>query len=82
MKSLNQKKVKVVKLIDDKTCKVEEFSLIRHPYINKTLKRTKTFLVDTKGYSPVEGEIVSVIYRKPISKSKSWQILSMEGSEK
>lgn len=53
----------------------------RHPLYQKRIKRSKHYLVhDEVGVK--EGDIVTIVETKPMSKMKSWKIISNEQKTK
>ena len=59
------------------TAKVSVEKRIAHKIYKKVIKKTTTFLVDTKGYDVSVGDKVTIQSCKPISKNKSWRIINI-----
>ncbi len=57
---------------------VEVVRRIPHKLYRKLLKRSKNFIVDTKGHEVVVGNRVKIVETKPISKNKHFKIQSIE----
>lgn len=53
----------------------------RHPLYQKTVKRSKKYLVhDESGVK--EGDVVTIVETRPMSKLKRWKIVSAEQKTK
>lgn len=71
---MNRLSGKVVSHIDDKTAVVVVDSFVLHPKYSKRLARSKKFIVhDENGVK--DGETVSFVEMKPMSKRKMWRIV-------
>ena len=58
-----------------KTIVVEVTRRVRHKLYKKIIKRTKKYHAHDEGNKFKEGEKVSIIECKPISKKKTWQVM-------
>ena len=58
-----------------KTIVVEVTKRVRHKLYKKIIKRTKKYHAHDEGNKFKEGEKVSIIECKPISKKKTWQVM-------
>ena len=59
----------------NKTIVVEVTRKFKHPFYEKIIKRTKKYHAHDEKNKFKEGEIVSIIETKPISKLKRWQVI-------
>ena len=59
---------------NNKTVVVEVTRKFKHPFYEKVIKRTKKYHAHDEDNKIKEGEIVSIIECKPISKKKTWQV--------
>ena len=64
---------KVVSAKNDKTIVVEVTRTFRHPLYQKVLRRRKKYHAHDEQNKFKEGEKVSIIESKPISKKKRWE---------
>jgi len=60
---------------NDKTIVVEVTRKFKHPFYGKIIKRTKKYHAHDATNKFKEGETVSIIECKPISKKKTWQVI-------
>jgi len=68
-------KGKIISAKNNKTVVVEVTRKFKHPFYEKVIKRTKKYHAHDEENKYKEGENVSIIECKPISKKKSWQVL-------
>ena len=59
----------------DKSIVVKIERKIKHPIYKKTIKRSKKYHAHDEKNKFKEGEKVSIIECKPISKKKTWQVI-------
>jgi small subunit ribosomal protein S17 len=67
-------KVVSSKMMDTITVAVERY--VKHPKYKKYLRRTKKFLVHDKGNTAKVGEMVDIKEVNPISKRKSFELVT------
>lgn len=67
-------KVVASKMTDTITVAVERY--VKHPKYKKYLRRTKKFLVHDKGNTAKVGETVDIKEVNPISKRKSFELVT------
>ena len=60
---------------NNKTIVVEVTRKFKHPFYGKIIKRSKKYHAHDEKNKFKEGEIVSIIESKPISKKKKWQVI-------
>ena len=60
---------------NDKTIVVEVTRKFKHPFYEKIIKRSKKYHAHDEKNKFKEGEKVSIIECKPISKKKTWQVI-------
>ena len=60
---------------NDKTVVVEVTRKFAHPFYGKVIKRSKKYHAHDETNKFKEGEAVSIIECKPISKKKTWQVI-------
>ena len=60
---------------NNKTIVVEVTRNFKHPFYGKVIKRTKKYHAHDETNQFKEGETVSIIESKPISKLKTWEVL-------
>ena len=65
----------VVSNKNDKTIVVKVKRRFRHPFYGKVISRTKKYHAHDEKNKFKEGEKVSIIECKPISKKKTWQVM-------
>ena len=61
---------------NNKTVVVEVTRKFKHPFYEKVIKRTKKYHAHDETNKHKEGEVVSIIECKPISKKKTWQVMN------
>ena len=61
---------------NNKTIVVEVTRKFKHPFYEKIIKRTKKYHAHDEKNEFKEGQTVSIIECKPISKKKTWQVLN------
>ena len=59
---------------NNKTIVVEVTRKFKHPFYEKVIKRTKKYHAHDEENKIKEGQVVSIIECKPISKKKTWQV--------
>ena len=59
----------------DKTVVVKVTRKFKHPFYGKVIKRSKKYHAHDEDNKFKEGEKVSIIECKPISKKKTWQVM-------
>ncbi len=59
----------------DKTIVVEVTRRFKHPFYEKIIKRSKKYHAHDENNKYKEGQQVSIIECKPISKKKTWQVM-------
>ena len=67
-------KVVASKMTDTITVAVERY--VKHPKYKKYLRRTKKYLVHDAGNTAKVGEVVDIIETRPISKRKSFKLVT------
>ena len=67
-------KVVASKMTDTCTVAVERY--VKHPKYKKFLRRTKKFLVHDKGNTAKVGDVVDIKEVRPISKRKSFELVT------
>ena len=67
-------KVVASKMTDTITVAVERY--VQHPKYKKFLRRTKKYLVHDAGNTAKVGEVVDIIETRPISKRKSFKLVT------
>ena len=60
---------------NNKTIVVEVTRKFKHPFYGKIIKRSKKYHAHDEKNKFKEGEIVTIIESKPISKKKKWQVI-------
>ena len=68
-------KGKITSAKNNKTIVVEVTRKFKHPFYGKIIKRSKKYHAHDERNKYKEGEIVSIIESKPISKKKKWQVI-------
>ncbi|GAB5387272.1 MAG: 30S ribosomal protein S17 [Alphaproteobacteria bacterium] len=69
-------KGKVVSDANDKTITVLVERRIRHPLYGKFVKKSKKYRAHDENNQFKVGDVVSIIETKPISKNKSWAVVT------
>ena len=59
----------------NKTIVVEVTRKFKHPFYEKVIKRTKKYHAHDEKNKFKEGQEVSIIESKPLSKKKTWQVI-------
>lgn len=75
---------RVVSTKMEKTVAIAVERLIRHPVVGKYVRRTTRLLAHDEANACREGDLVSIVECRPISRHKSWrvaEILRRAGSE-
>src|SRR5687768_11404388 len=62
----------------DKTVVVRVERRVKHPLYGKIIKRSKKYHAHDEGNEFKEGEIVRIEETRPISKLKTWRVLSRD----
>jgi small subunit ribosomal protein S17 len=65
----------------DKTITVEVTDMVIHKKYHKSVKSTKRYHVHDELNACIEGQTVTFIESKPISKSKTWTLMQNEQSQ-
>ena len=60
---------------NNKTVVVEVTRKFKHPFYEKVIKRSKKYHAHDEANKFKEGQKVSIIESKPISKKKTWQVI-------
>ncbi len=60
---------------NNKTIVVEVTRKFKHPFYEKVIKRTKKYHAHDENNKFKEGQNVSIIESKPISKKKTWRVI-------
>ncbi len=68
-------KGKITSAKNNKTIVVEVTRKFKHPFYGKIIKRSKKYHAHDEKNKFKEGEIVSIVESKPISKKKKWQVI-------
>ena len=68
-------KGKVTSAKNNKTIVVEVTRKFVHPFYSKVISRSKKYHAHDEKNKFKEGEIVSIIECKPISKKKTWEVI-------
>ena len=66
---------------NNKTIVVEVTRKFKHPFYEKVIKRSKKYHAHDEKNQFKVGDIVSIIESKPISKLKSWIVVSNDGAK-
>lgn len=72
---------KVVSVSGEKTVKILVERKIVHPRYHKTVKRFKNYLIHDEKNEAKVGDIVTAIECRPLSKSKTFRVKSVEHVE-
>ena len=65
----------IISAKSNKTVVVEVTRKFKHPFYEKIIKRTKNYHAHDEKNEFKEGQTVTIIESKPISKKKTWQVL-------
>ena len=68
-------KGKITSAKNNKSIVVEVTRKFKHPFYGKIIKRSKKYHAHDEKNKFKEGEIVSIVESKPISKKKKWQVI-------
>jgi len=60
---------------NNKTIVVEVVRKFTHPFYGKVIKRSKKYHAHDEKNNYKEGDLVSIIECKPISKKKTWEVM-------
>ena len=60
---------------NNKTIVVEVTRKFKHPFYEKVIKRSKKYHAHDENNKFKEGQNVSIIESKPISKKKTWRVI-------
>jgi small subunit ribosomal protein S17 len=58
----------------DKTITVNVTRQVKHPLYGKFIKRTKKYTAHDESNACSEGDFVSLVSCRPVSKSKTWKL--------
>jgi len=72
---------KVVSKSGDKTVKILVERRVMHPRYHKTVKRFKNYLIHDENNEAKVGDIVTAIECRPMSKSKTFRVKTVEHVE-
>jgi small subunit ribosomal protein S17 len=61
----------------DKTVSVAIERLIKHPVYGKYIRRTSKFMAHDENNECKAGDVVQIAEGRPISKNKSWSVVSV-----
>jgi small subunit ribosomal protein S17 len=62
----------------DKSIVVKIETIVKHPLYKRTIRRSKKFKVHDEQNRAHTGDHVSIIECRPISKTKTWRLLSIK----
>lgn len=65
---------KVISTKTKNTALIVVDSFVRHKVYGKILKKSKKYQADTNNLEVKEGDLVTLISSRPISKDKNWKI--------
>ena len=65
---------KVISNKMDKTVSVAIERIVQHPVYGKFIRRTTKLLAHDEANSCQEGDVVSIVECRPISKRKAWRV--------
>ena len=65
----------IISAKSNKTVVVEVTRKFKHPFYEKIIKRSKKYHAHDEKNEFKEGQTVTIIESKPISKKKTWQVL-------
>ena len=68
-------KGKVISSKNNKTVVVQVVRKFQHPFYGKVISRTKKYHAHDENNKFKEGDQVSIIECKPISKKKTWEVV-------
>lgn len=58
----------------DKTITVKVTRQVKHPLYGKVIKRSQKFLAHDENNACSEGDVVSLVACRPLSKNKAWAL--------
>ncbi|WP_185864284.1 30S ribosomal protein S17 [Blattabacterium cuenoti] len=61
----------------NKTIVVYEIKKVKHPYYGKSVTKKKKYMVHDEKNISKNGDKVSIMETRPISKKKSWRLVSI-----
>ncbi len=64
----------------DKTITVQVERRVRHPVYNKYIKRSTKYHAHDEKNECREGDVVTIEQTRPVAKSKSWRLVSVDVS--
>ena len=67
----------VVSDANDKTIVVRVETLVQHPLLKKFVRRHKKFTAHDPSNEGKQGDIVSIIEYRPVSRNKRWHLVSV-----
>lgn len=76
----NKRKTRVGRVVSDKmdkTVVVEVETLVRHPLLGKTIRRTKRFKAHDEKNEYRVGDKVRIMETRPLSKEKRWRVVEL-----
>lgn len=82
-KGVGKRKVKTGVVVSnkmEKTVVVKVERTIRHPRYNKIVRRNKKLYAHNDQFDLKEGDVVTVMETRPLSKLKRWRVLSLAGT--
>ena len=62
----------------DKSIVVKIETVVKHPLYKRTIRRSKKFKAHDEQNRARTGDLVSIIECRPISKTKTWRLLSIK----
>ncbi len=62
----------------DKTITVQVERRVRHPVYNKYIKRSTKYHAHDEKNECREGDVVTIEQSRPVAKSKSWRLVSVD----
>ena len=68
-------KGKIISSKNNKTVVVEVTRKFKHPFYGKVIKRSKKYHAHDEENKIKEGQEVSIVECKPISKKKTWEVI-------
>ena len=73
----NLRKVRIGKVVRDKTVTVAIENHVKHPVIGKIVKKTYTLKAHDENNECGIGDTVKVMETRPLSKTKRWRVISI-----
>ncbi len=80
MAQRNMRKVRVGRVVSDKmdkTVVVAVESLVRHPFYQRTVRRTRKFKAHDENNACRVGDRVRIMETRPLSKDKRWRVVEI-----